>query len=52
VELQALTTTVTNPTFTRWHVDHAVSFAVIAIALFAISILNARQKRLLDAGQA
>ena len=54
MELQALTTTVTNPDiYALGTSTTAVSFAVIATALFAISILNARQKRHgSDAGQA
>src|SRR5271156_1631423 len=54
MELQALTTTVTNPDiYALGTTTTAVSFAVIATALFAISLLNARQKRQgSDAGQA
>src|SRR5271167_2969484 len=54
MELQALTTTVTNPDiYALGTSTTAVSFAVIAIALFSISILNARQARQgSDAGQA
>ena len=54
MELQALTTTVTNPDiYALGTSTTAVSFAVIAIALFSISILNARQaKQGSDAGQA
>jgi len=54
MELQALTTTVTNPDiYALGTSTTAVSFAVIAIALFSISVLNARQARQgSDAGQA
>src|ERR1700684_1771644 len=54
MELQALTPTVTNPDiYALGTSTTAVSFAVIAIALFSISILNARQARQgSDAGQA
>ena len=54
MELQALTTTVTNPDiYALGTSTTAVSFAVIAIALFSIAILNARQARHgSDAGQA
>src|ERR1700719_123325 len=54
MELQALTTTVTNPDiYALGTSTTAVSFAVIAIALFSISVLNARQGRQgSDAGQA
>ena len=54
MELQALTTTVTNPDiYALGTSTTAVSFAVIAMALFAIAILRARQARHgSDAGQA
>jgi putative spermidine/putrescine transport system permease protein len=54
MELQALTTTVTNPDiYALGTSTTAVSFAVIAMALGAIAILNARQARHgSDAGQA
>ncbi len=46
MELQALTTTVTNPDiYALGTTTTAVSFAVIAIALFSIAILRARQSR-------
>ena len=46
MELQALTTTVTNPDiYALGTSTTAVSFAVIAMALFAIAILRARQAR-------
>jgi putative spermidine/putrescine transport system permease protein len=54
MELQALTTTVTTPDiYALGTSTTAVSFAVIAVALVAISILRARQARHgSDAGQA
>ena len=54
MELQALTTTVTNPDiYALGTSTTAVSFAVIAMALAMISILRARQSRHgSDAGQA
>ena len=46
MELQALTTTVTNPDiYALGTTTTAVSFAVIATALFSIAILRARQSR-------
>jgi putative spermidine/putrescine transport system permease protein len=54
MELQALTTTVTNPDiYALGTSTTAVSFGVIAVALFSIAILRARQARHgSDAGQA
>ena len=54
MELQALTTTVTNPdNYALGTSTTAVSFSVIAIALFSMAILRARQnKHGSDAGQA
>jgi putative spermidine/putrescine transport system permease protein len=54
MELQALTTTVTNPDiYALGTTTTAVSFAVIACALVSIAILRARQARHgTDAGQA
>ncbi len=54
MELQALTTTVTNPDiYALGTTTTAVSLAVISTALFAITLLNARQARQgSDAGKA
>ena len=54
MELQGLTTTVTTPEiYALGTATTGVSFAVIAVALFAIAILRARQSRYgSDAGNA
>jgi putative spermidine/putrescine transport system permease protein len=54
MELQALTTTVTNPDiYALGTSTTAVSFSVIAVALFSMAILRARQAKFgSDAGQA
>jgi putative spermidine/putrescine transport system permease protein len=54
MELQGLTTTVTTPEiYALGTSTTTVSFAVIAVALFAIGLLRARQSRFgSDAGKA